>query len=86
MFDVLVIGKGLMGSAAARYLQGFGANTAVLGPDEPQNPQTHDGVFASHYDQGRITRRLSKDITWATLADRSIAQYRNFSCSPGGIK
>ena len=83
MFDVLVIGKGLMGSAAARYLQGFGANTAVLGPDEPQNPQTHDGVFASHYDQGRITRRLSKDVTWATLADRSIAQYRELETRSG---
>ena len=83
MFDVLVIGKGLMGSAAARYLQGFGANTAVLGPDEPQNPQTHDGVFASHYDQGRITRRLSKDIAWATLADRSIAQYRELEAHSG---
>ncbi len=83
MFDVLVIGKGLMGSAAARYLQAFGANTAVLGPDEPQNPQTHDGVFASHYDQGRITRRLSKDMTWATLADRSIAQYRALESRSG---
>ena len=63
MFDVLVIGKGLMGSAAARYLREFGADTAVLGPDEPQKLQTHDGVFASHYDQGRIPRRLSKDLT-----------------------
>ncbi|MCB8978023.1 MAG: FAD-binding oxidoreductase [Ardenticatenaceae bacterium] len=83
MFDVLMIGKGLMGSAAARYLQGLGAATAVLGPDEPQNPQTHDGVFASHYDQGRITRRLSKDITWATLADRSMAQYRELETRSG---
>ncbi|MAT97127.1 MAG: hypothetical protein CL608_08295 [Anaerolineaceae bacterium] len=83
MFDVLVIGKGLMGSAAARCLSAFGADTAVLGPDEPQNPQTHDGVFASHYDQGRITRRLSKDLTWATLADRSIAQYRALEARSG---
>jgi sarcosine oxidase len=83
MFDVLVIGKGLMGAAAARYLSAFGAETAVLGPDEPQNPQTHDGVFASHYDQGRITRRLSKDLTWATLADRSIAQYRALEVRSG---
>ncbi|MEZ4594704.1 MAG: FAD-dependent oxidoreductase [Chloroflexota bacterium] len=83
MFDVLVIGKGLMGTAAARYLQAFGANTAVLGPDEPQNPQTHDGVFASHYDQGRITRRLSKDLAWATLADRSMAQYRELETRSG---
>ena len=83
MFDVLVVGKGLMGAAAARYLQGFGAATAVLGPDEPQNPHTHDGVFASHYDQGRITRRLSKDLTWATLADRSMAQYRALEARSG---
>jgi sarcosine oxidase len=83
MFDMLVIGKGLMGSAAARYLRAFGADTAVLGPDEPQNPQTHDGVFASHYDQGRITRRLSKDMVWATLADRSIAQYRALETRSG---
>jgi glycine/D-amino acid oxidase-like deaminating enzyme len=83
MFDVLVIGKGLMGTAAARYLQGFGAATAVLGPDEPHNPQTHDGIFASHYDQGRITRRLSKDLAWATLADRSIAQYRELETRSG---
>lgn len=83
MFDVLVIGKGLMGSAAARYLSGFGADTAVLGPDEPTDWQTHDGVFASHYDQGRITRRLSKDMVWATLADRSIAQYRTLEARSG---
>ena len=83
MFDVLVIGKGLMGSAAARYLSAFGADTAVLGPDEPQNPQTHDGVFASHYDQGRITRRLSKDLTWATLAHRSIDQYQDLETRSG---
>lgn len=83
MFDVLVIGKGLMGSAAARYLSAFGAETAVLGPDEPINHQTHDGVFASHYDQGRITRRLSKDMVWATLANRSIAQYRVLEARSG---
>ncbi len=83
MFDLLVIGKGLMGTAAARYLREFGAETAVLGPDEPQNQQTHDGVFASHYDQGRITRRLSKDMTWATLAHRSMAQYRALEARSG---
>jgi len=83
MFEVLVIGKGLMGSAAARYLSVFGANTAVLGPDEPTNHQTHDGVFASHYDQGRITRRLSKDMVWATLANRSIGQYRELEARSG---
>ena len=75
MLDFLVIGKGLMGTAVAKYLSEESANVAVLGPDEPTDWAKHEGVFASHYDQGRITRQLSKDIVWSTLAQRSIEQY-----------
>ena len=74
MFDYIVIGKGLIGSAAARYLSLRG-RTAVIGPDEPPDLATHEGVFASHYDQGRITRQLSQDEVWAALARMSVAQY-----------
>ena len=35
MFDYIVIGKGLMGSAAARYLSQSGAKVGIIGPDEP---------------------------------------------------
>jgi glycine/D-amino acid oxidase-like deaminating enzyme len=76
MFDYIVVGKGLIGSAAGRYLSATGEKVALIGPDEPADRQTHRGVFASHYDQGRITRILDEDLTWARLAQRSIDQYR----------
>ena len=73
--DIAVIGNGLIGSAASRYLSAAGLNVAAIGPDEPANWKTHTGVFASHYDQGRITRVVDTSPTWATLAKRSIDQY-----------
>ncbi|MBP8001460.1 MAG: FAD-dependent oxidoreductase [Chloroflexi bacterium] len=75
MFDYLVIGKGLMGSAAVRYLSAHSSRVAIIGPDEPANYATHPGVFSSHYDEGRITRQLARDMVWAYLADRAIRQY-----------
>ncbi len=83
MFDYLVIGKGLMGTAVAKYLSAQSANVAVLGPDEPTDVAKHEGVFASHYDQGRITRQLSDDVVWATLGQRSIAQYADIEAGSG---
>lgn len=74
-FKVLVIGRGMMGAAAARHLALQSDGVAVLGPDEPAERQGHRGVFASHYDEGRITRTIDKDADWARLANRSIARY-----------
>lgn len=75
MFDTIIVGKGLVGSAASRYLSETGQTVALIGPDEPADWPAHSGVFASHYDQGRITRVLDADPVWATLARRSLAQY-----------
>ncbi len=75
IFDYLVIGKGLMGAAAARYLSQVTPHVALVGPDEPADWASHRTVFASHYDQGRITRRLSQDAVWSALAQRAIGQY-----------
>ncbi|MCB0209975.1 MAG: FAD-dependent oxidoreductase [Anaerolineae bacterium] len=83
MFDTIVIGKGLIGSAAIRYLSEHSANVAAIGPDEPVDWATHQGVFASHYDQGRITRILDVDPVWALLAKRSIEQYRTIEANSG---
>jgi len=72
-----------MGAAAMRYLSQVPARVGVIGPDEPADLETHQGVFASHYDQGRITRRLSKDVVWATLAQQAIGQYRAIEAQSG---
>jgi glycine/D-amino acid oxidase-like deaminating enzyme len=83
MFDYLVIGKGLIGAAAARYLSQVSPNTAVIGPDEPADWRHHQGVFASHYDQGRITRQLDWDPLWSRLAQAAIAQYPTIAAQSG---
>ena len=82
-FDTIVVGKGMLGAAAARYLAADGASVALVGPDEPSDFRTHSGVFASHYDSGRITRTIDKDPDWALLARRSIARYREIEARSG---
>ena len=75
-YDYAVIGKGLIGSAAVRYLSQSSSSVVLIGPDEPVGDwRNHDGVFASHYDQGRITRLLDPSIEWGVWAHRSIAEY-----------
>ena len=47
VYDIAVIGKGLIGSAAARHLavSFHDLKVCVIGPDEPQIRKAHDGVF-----------------------------------------
>lgn len=77
MVDIAVIGLGMIGSAALRYLSRpeTGLQVLGIGPDEPPEWATHNGAFASHYDQARITRVTDPDLIWATLAQRSIQSY-----------
>lgn len=82
-FSFLVIGKGLMGSAAARYLSAHSPDVALIGPDEPVDYARHDGVFSSHYDEGRITQRLARDMVWSQLAERAIGQYPLLEAASG---
>lgn len=83
MFEHIVIGKGLIGSATTRYLTEVSERVAVIGPDEPANWAEHKGVFASHYDQGRITRISDQDLVWAELAAKSIAAYKKLERESG---
>jgi sarcosine oxidase len=74
-FKYIIVGRGMMGAAAARHLAKQTDGVAVIGPDEPEDHKHHAGVFASHYDEGRITRTIDSDADWARLANRSIARY-----------
>ncbi|HET7035656.1 MAG TPA: FAD-dependent oxidoreductase [Thermomicrobiaceae bacterium] len=82
-FRVAVIGKGLIGAAAARHLAGQTDGVALIGPDEPAVRAEHHDVFGSHYDEGRITRILDSDEIWGRLAARSIARYAEIEAQSG---
>ncbi len=73
-FDIIVIGKGLVGTAAAKYLSSHGYNIGIIGPEEPKDYDS-SLVFASHYDQARIQRLLGKDEAWTKLNIDSVKQY-----------
>lgn len=80
---VAVVGRGLMGSAAARHLAKAGHEVVLVGPDEPAEKRTHRGVFASHYDEGRITRKNATDPYWAEVSIASIARYAEIEAESG---
>ncbi|MBB4214311.1 sarcosine oxidase [Rhizobium sp. BK212] len=82
-FKYIVVGRGLMGAAAARHLARQADGVAVIGPDEPGDRKAHQGVFASHYDEGRITRTIDPDRNWALLANRSIGRYGEIARDSG---
>ena len=74
--DIIVIGRGLIGSATARQFAKAGASVVLIGPGEPQDHHSHNGVFGSHYDSGRIVRILDPDPYYAQISKSSIEQYR----------
>ena len=80
---IAVIGAGMIGAAAARHLAMLHKDVTLIGPSEPTEPSTHAGVFASHYDEGRITRRLDPNPVWEELAEASIARYRDIERQSG---
>ncbi len=84
-YDIAVIGNGLIGSAALRHLTESCPELKVcgIGPAEPRDRKTHQGVFASHYDQGRITRILDPSPLWGKLARESIARYSDIEADSG---
>ncbi|MBX3013652.1 MAG: FAD-binding oxidoreductase [Caldilineaceae bacterium] len=75
MYEFLVIGKGLMGAAATRYLSQVSDRVAVLGPDEPADPENHTGIYGAHYDQARmISQLINREPLWAALSHQTLTQ------------
>jgi sarcosine oxidase len=82
-FRIAVVGKGMIGAAAARHLAQRVSDVALIGPDEPARRDAWDDVFASHYDEGRIYRILDPDPIWALLARRAIDRYAEIEAQSG---
>ncbi|WP_102107334.1 NAD(P)/FAD-dependent oxidoreductase [Oceaniglobus roseus] len=78
-----VVGRGLWGSAAARHLAKAGVDVTLIGPGEPADRNTHRGVFGSHYDEGRITRKNALKPFWVEVSMASIARYAEIEAESG---
>ena len=83
MYKIAVIGRGLIGSAAGRHLSMISDGVAVVGPNEPEDSVKHDGVFASHYDEGRMVRFVDPHIPWSITAKRSIERFSQLQMDSG---
>ncbi len=81
-FDVAVIGRGLIGAAAARHLGLAGHSTVLIGPVEPDK-HDGDGPWASHWDQGRVTRITAFSEPWGAWARASIDRYAEIEAESG---
>ena len=81
-FDILVIGKGLVGSAAARYLSRGPLKVAVVGPDEPL-PGQDAIVHAAHYDEARVQRSIGWERVWTDLNIDAAKAYPELERSTG---
>lgn len=81
--DFAVIGRGMIGSAAARHLSAAGHSVVVIGPSEPEDYLQSDGPFSSHFDQGRITRITDGSELWAGWAKASIDRYAEIELQSG---
>ncbi|MFF8380488.1 NAD(P)/FAD-dependent oxidoreductase [Streptomyces sp. NPDC015661] len=70
--DVVVVGAGMFGSAAAKYLARAGADVLVIGPESPgRDAAAPLAAYGAHSDEARIVRRLGWDRLWGTLDARS---------------
>ena len=82
-FEIIVVGKGMLGSSAAKHLAELGASVLNIGPGEPKIKSTHRGVFGSHHDSGRITRILDRNPYYAKVAEASISRFRGLEKQTG---
>ena len=78
-----IVGRGMIGASAARHLAKAGHDVTLIGPAEPEDRAGHEGVFGSHYDEGRITRLLDPHPVWQEMAARSIARYAEIEAESG---
>ncbi len=80
---IIVVGRGMIGSAAARHLAESGHQVTLIGPSEPPEPRTWDGPVASHHDQGRVTRIMDPMRIKSIVARRSLDRHEALAQATG---
>ncbi|MEU6411117.1 FAD-dependent oxidoreductase [Microbispora sp. NPDC046933] len=84
IFEVVVVGAGMFGSAAAKHLSRSGADVLVIGPAEPRGGDpVSQYAFGAYFDEARITRRLGWDAVWGTTDARSLERFRDIESESG---
>jgi glycine/D-amino acid oxidase-like deaminating enzyme len=80
---IAVVGRGPMGSAAARHLAEAGEDVVVIGPEEPVDWEHHRGPFASHYDEGRQAEFAAHNAGISRLSRASAGAFRDLEAKTG---
>lgn len=81
MDDVIVIGAGPIGAAAAHHASRRGMQVRIIGPNEA--PRATHQVWSSHYDQGRLAHRSARNVELAGWAWESMERYRDIEQRSG---
>jgi len=81
--EIAVVGRGLIGAAAARHLAEANRSVVLVGPGEPVDRTVSNGPFCSHPDEGRITRIAGRNEMWTTVAAQSIDRYADIETRSG---
>ena len=86
MFSVVVVGGGMIGSSAAKWVADISDSSAgkvaLVGEGEPKNKKECE-IFGAWFDEGRITRILDRKDSWRLLAEKSIRRYREIEKKSG---
>jgi len=82
--DVVVVGRGLFGSAAARHLAERGATVVAVGPAGAGTAGSGPHrVYSSHDDEARLTRLQDRDPRWAPVTARAVGAYADLETRSG---
>jgi sarcosine oxidase len=81
MLTTVVVGRGLFGTATAKYLQRVrGQRVLAVGPTTFDSKHK---VYSSHNDQGRVVRLLGFDDYWTDLNMEAAAGFRDLEAETG---
>ncbi|MEU4995990.1 FAD-binding oxidoreductase [Streptomyces sp. NPDC021622] len=88
--EIAVVGTGMFGSAAAKYLSRAGADVMVIGPVRHGGEGSGRGHepaglahFAAHEDEARIVRQMGWDRFWGAVDSRSAGRLRDIETISG---